>query len=253
MTLIAEVGVPGDTFPLGAVLAGAAAGEVQVARALRTGTGVVGYFWVEYADLVDIERSLRDAPPVRSFGVVDTVDGEAQFRVERAPRETGFLEELWRADGALLDGLVDGDGWTVRVGFDSTADRTAFLEAFDGAGRVDGTLDVTDPTGQTEAFGVTEAALHRAGLTLVQRETLRCALEAGYFDVPRGITLSDIAREKEVSDNAVSQRLRRGLQTVLREVLEEPEGSASEGAVSEESASEGSASEGAASESDRAS
>ncbi|WP_255150157.1 helix-turn-helix domain-containing protein [Halorarius halobius] len=61
-------------------------------------------------------------------------------------------------------------------------------------------------------------------LTVEERETLRVALQAGYFDVPRTATLVDIADELDRSDVEVSQQIRRGMGTVLRstDVLSDP-------------------------------
>ncbi|WP_433629498.1 helix-turn-helix domain-containing protein [Halomicrococcus sp. NG-SE-24] len=50
-----------------------------------------------------------------------------------------------------------------------------------------------------------------------ERETLRVALEKGYFEVPRATTLVEIADELGRSDVEVSQQLRRGMGDVLRE------------------------------------
>lgn len=57
------------------------------------------------------------------------------------------------------------------------------------------------------------------GLTDRQREVLRTAFDAGYFDVPRGTSLEELAADLDVSDQALSALLRRGLANVLRETL----------------------------------
>jgi predicted DNA binding protein len=53
-------------------------------------------------------------------------------------------------------------------------------------------------------------------LTAAERETLTRALELGYFEVPRRITLSALAEDLERPDVAVSEELRRGVAVVLR-------------------------------------
>lgn len=57
------------------------------------------------------------------------------------------------------------------------------------------------------------------GLTDTQRETLETALEVGYFAVPREHDLQDLADRLGVSDTAASQRLRRGLSTLLQRTV----------------------------------
>lgn len=56
-------------------------------------------------------------------------------------------------------------------------------------------------------------------LTAHQREALLTALERGYFEVPRTITLSEVAAELDISDQALSARLRRGQANLLWNTL----------------------------------
>lgn len=57
------------------------------------------------------------------------------------------------------------------------------------------------------------------GTTEPQRETLRTALELGYFDVPKRTSLVEVADDLGLSDQAVSERLRRGTASLVRSCL----------------------------------
>ncbi|ELY63997.1 helix-turn-helix domain-containing protein [Natrinema versiforme] len=70
-------------------------------------------------------------------------------------------------------------------------------------------------------FDESVATGDRYGLTERQREALLIALEEGYFDVPRETTLSAIAAKLEISDQALSARLRRGQANLLRNTVRE--------------------------------
>jgi predicted DNA binding protein len=70
-------------------------------------------------------------------------------------------------------------------------------------------------------FSESTAAGDRYGITDRQREALLAALEAGYFDVPRRTTLSDLAAKLDISDQALSARLRRGQANLLRNTVRE--------------------------------
>lgn len=72
--------------------------------------------------------------------------------------------------------------------------------------------------------GPVQSEVHSRSLTRDERETLRRALELGYFEVPRGVTLVDLAEDLDRSDVEVSRSLRRGMGTVLRttDVLDAP-------------------------------
>lgn len=59
----------------------------------------------------------------------------------------------------------------------------------------------------------------RYGLTDEQYEALVEAYQRGYFEVPRGITLAELAEELGVSHQALSERVRRGTGTLVDDTL----------------------------------
>lgn len=70
-------------------------------------------------------------------------------------------------------------------------------------------------------FEESAAAGDRYGVTERQWEALIVALEEGYFDVPRETTLSAVATKLDISDQALSARLRRGQANLLRNTIGE--------------------------------
>jgi len=52
-----------------------------------------------------------------------------------------------------------------------------------------------------------------------QRETLSYAVSAGYHSLPRRVSTKDIAEEFDISDQAVTERLRRGITTLVTNTL----------------------------------
>ena len=63
----------------------------------------------------------------------------------------------------------------------------------------------------------------RLGLSEKQAEALRAAHGAGYFEVPRETDLETLAEELDVSKQALSERIRRGLSGMLDETVGDPE------------------------------
>jgi len=57
-------------------------------------------------------------------------------------------------------------------------------------------------------------------LTEQQHEILTMAYYAGYFEVPRGATQDDLASRLDISDSAVSQRIRRAVSELIAATLE---------------------------------
>jgi predicted DNA binding protein len=52
-----------------------------------------------------------------------------------------------------------------------------------------------------------------------QREALVLAVERGYYDIPRRCSTAELAAVLGVSDQAVSERLRRGIATLVERTL----------------------------------
>ncbi|MDG5776545.1 helix-turn-helix domain-containing protein, partial [Haloarculaceae archaeon H-GB1-1] len=57
------------------------------------------------------------------------------------------------------------------------------------------------------------------GLSNEQREALILALREGYFDTPSQVSLSELAAELGITQQAMSNRIRRGNKQVLKEIL----------------------------------
>ncbi|EFW93068.1 DNA binding domain-containing protein [Haladaptatus paucihalophilus DX253] len=55
-----------------------------------------------------------------------------------------------------------------------------------------------------------------------QHETLRSAMDRGYYEIPRRMTTTDLAEELGVSHQAVSERLRRGHRCLVEHGLPTP-------------------------------
>ncbi|MGB9953142.1 helix-turn-helix domain-containing protein [Haloarcula marismortui] len=56
-------------------------------------------------------------------------------------------------------------------------------------------------------------------LTDSQRRALVLAVESGYFEVPRGTTLGELGAELGISEQSVSESIRRATNKVLHSVM----------------------------------
>lgn len=57
------------------------------------------------------------------------------------------------------------------------------------------------------------------GLTEPQRETLTRAVQGGYYSIPRRMSTKDLAEELGISDQTVTERLRRAIVTIVENTL----------------------------------
>lgn len=216
MSVIATVVVDADDFTLGAALALGDGVRVRLERVVPVEDTFVPYLWVSDDDIEHIETALVNEGDIESFRIVDRADTEALTRVEWREDFDGFLEALMASDGTLLEGTGESETWRFRLRFADNDDLTAFYRTCAENGIHVDVRSVHNP-------GAPRRIDSDIDLTETQRETLRIALEEGYFDVPRRINLLELAERLGISDSAVSQRLRRGVSAVLAETLRDAE------------------------------
>jgi predicted DNA binding protein len=133
--------------------------------------------------------------------------GLYQFRLE--PDVESHRD--WRAGGGeRLESHAVGGRWYDRVRFPDGESGSAYLEALHEAGVDARPHEMYESTKRGEA---------RSGLTDLQRRTLELAYQQGFFEIPRKVTIGDLADQLGVSDQAVSERLRRGYATLVGSTL----------------------------------
>jgi predicted DNA binding protein len=202
MSVLAEFHAPVGSYPLGTHLSAHPSVPGPVEPAVPVG-GVVPLVRGRADDdaaFVEATAGTVEA----TVAVVDTWPDSHLLRVTWPGTGGPLLTAVGEADGTLLSATGTASGWTLRARFPGPVALDAF---------------VTDC--EERALGLRLLERHRArdrddrGLTGRQEETLRRALEAGYFEVPRAVTLGELAADLGVSEQAVSERLRRGLASLL--------------------------------------
>ncbi|USZ67627.1 helix-turn-helix domain-containing protein [Halorussus salilacus] len=210
MSVIAELAVPVDDFPLGRALAATPEMRVELERIVPTGNGVLPFFWVWGDDVDAFVESVRDNPGIDRLTVLDRVDGGALVQAVWTD-EPGLIGGILASEATLLEVRRRDGVWLFRL-------RSPDHEAVAGLQRYCADHGVDLRLNWIHTLSEFEAG-EQYGLTDDQRRTLLAAFEAGYFDDPRGTTLEELADEFEVSPRAVSKRLRRGLRNLVDSAL----------------------------------
>lgn len=122
-----------------------------------------------------------------------------------------FFRILDEHDGTIRRGTGSDETWTFEAEFPSHDDLSTFRSACDD---IDASVEIQrvyNPTSTgTGAW---------FGLTPRQRRTLELAVERGYYDIPRRCTTIELADDLDISDQAVTERLRRGIVTFVTNAL----------------------------------
>lgn len=207
MTVIAEYRLPSDELAPGrAVPSGV---TVELERVAEDASSVVGYFWFSGGDPDRVERTLAEDHAVREASVTDDAAGVDQCHGVCRLGEGSPLWAVLDHGGEVLEATGDGDDWELMVSFPD-AGRFSTFQGDTADDHVSDLVSVYDPT---------EADTPDTDLTDRQRETLATAYREGYFSIPRKVTLGDLADRLDVSDQAISERLRRGEAKLVREYL----------------------------------
>lgn len=162
------------------------------------------------ADFGSLETALTDDPTVNEYEVLAHGPGEALCHIQWSSRVRLLVRMLTATDALVLSGSASQERWTFGLLF-PTRNALSQLDAFCTEHNL--SLDVSC----VETWG--REGLNPAGMTDEQYEALTTAYELGYFKVPREIVLDDVATEIGISHQALSERLRRGHNTLIQRVL----------------------------------
>lgn len=172
-------------------------------------------FWADGGDFGALEAGLDEASMIHDVqSLSDRVDGRKLYQIRLPAAATTYW--AWTdLGGVLLDGTLSNAGLWMRMRY---PDREAFAAYHDHCETRGCSFELTGLKGVDGSPENVQGAL-----TTPQAEVLTAAVEKGYFDVPRRITMGDLATEFEISNQAASERLRRGLSNALRNgVLDHP-------------------------------
>lgn len=225
MVVTAEITVPADTFALGSLF--------------QTYPDVV----VEFEPLVPLQSDRETNLPLVWIGGVEpdavlsalteidgidvvarlATDGEKTlFELEWSDELDGIVQPLLDTGGRILTARGTVDHWTFRLLFDSHVSLSEFNMAVTGNGIPVTLRRLSSSTIQRDA--VDEAG--DRSLPPNHRETLLLAYHSGYYDTPRECQLADLAAKENVSDSALSKRIRRATASLIEHTLladEDPE------------------------------
>jgi hypothetical protein len=211
---VAVVGrVPVEEFALEQTLSTVPDVEFSGGRIVQSSEDeVVPIIWARGADDGALDDALEADPSTEEVDVLADLEGERLYRMRWIDRVELVIQMLLDSQATLLDAEVaaDATSWSLRVLYPT---REELSRTYDFCDANDLSFDIrkvhemdTEPAGQ---YGITEG----------QYEALRATCEGGYFRVPRETDLDAIGEELDLSHQAVSERIRRGMDQLVSETL----------------------------------
>ena len=211
MSVILEFTIDSEDFQLGEVLSGTSNMHLELERLVPTGPMIMPFVWATGESRDAFEEQVQAHPMVKEFLALDTVEDSALYRVEWNDDPTDLIEGISTADAVVLDARGNAE-WTFRLRFPDH-DKLSLFHNFiieqDIPIHIDRTYTLTETTERGHQFDLSQE----------QREALVLATRKGYFATPREVGLDELAEELGISEQAVSNRIRRGNEKILRQVL----------------------------------
>ena len=211
MTVILEFTIENDEFTLGRVLSGPPAMEIELERIVPTGNVVMPFLWVTGEAFDAFERKVIEHEYVHDILPLDRVEDSTLYRVDWHERQNDLIQGIAETDGTILEGRAD-ERWHFRIRFVDHDALSSFHNYCTERGIAIHIVRTYTEIRRTES-------VKQFGLTEEQREALVLGLRNGYFDTPSQVSLDELAGELDVSQQALSDRIRRGTKRVLTEAL----------------------------------
>lgn len=162
-------------------------------------------------DLDAFDEAIRADPTVTEIQLLDAFPNANLYRYRVADGVDIHLYTRWIELGAAqIDVEASGGTWHHQVRFPDRGTLRDFQDYCDAKGVTFGLRRIYNERTATE----------RAGLTDAQQEALELALERGYFEVPRETDLAAVAGELGVSEQSVSERLRRAMRNLAHQAVD---------------------------------
>ncbi|EMA42750.1 helix-turn-helix domain-containing protein [Halococcus saccharolyticus] len=211
MSTIANIEIPADEFALHDTLVAVSDLELDVERVVaHDDERVMPFIWVSSDHMDDVERAFENDASIENLELLSDLGEERLYRMDWTTEIEVVVQILVEADATVLDAFGTDGRWEFRILF---PEREALSMTHEFCEENGLTIDIQN-------IYEMDADRHgRFGLSEAQHETLIAAFEHGHYEVPRDITLDDLADELDISHQALSERFRRAYSTLIENTL----------------------------------
>lgn len=177
-------------------------------------TGVVsnGYdLWLSGAPREEIEAGLTEASTIEDHALVNGSEEQWLYNVTFAPETIDVFEVVLEEGGTVLDASATGRSWTLDIRVRERSDASSIYTRLEDHDLEPTVIRLYDTGNETNS---------QSGLTQNQYETLVAAINHGYFEIPRDVSMQELSEELGVSHQALSERLRRAYRSLVTSELD---------------------------------
>jgi len=211
MSVIAELNVSADEFELGRILEMESGELIELETMVPVGEKAVPFFLVHEQIHDTFEDEVRKHPSVTRVQEISRHNGERLYKLDWDTSSDHFFTAIAETSAQMISAKGGAVEWQFELRFPSHDHLSRFHDLCEN-GRIDFEVErIYNPTKPTIGPWY--------GLSQQQRETLMRAVVGGYYSIPRRLSTQDLAEEFGISDQAVTERLRRAIVTLTENTL----------------------------------
>lgn len=214
MSVFGEFELPAGAFALAETLNTLPEAVVEIERVVASEKMLTPYFWVANVSADDFERTAEDDSSIRNVSRLDTFDEGVLYRAEWTENIESIVYAYTKVGAVILDATGQEDMWQVQLRFDDQDQLTSFQKYCaenDISFQIKRLYELSHPhTGR------------QYGLTDKQHEALVEVWREGFFESPAETSLEEVADDLGISQQALSQRLRKAHNALIANTLATP-------------------------------
>lgn len=212
MTIIAEFTVPAEHFAFSETLPQVPDMTLEVDTVVaHEAERITPCFWIFGDERKKFEQAARDDPSIENLTKLHEQEEATLYQADWTDEIVTVVNTITQMGATLVKAIGQDDQWVLELRFDTPNALTAFNRYLSET-EMKAELQRLYRSGHPEMD-------HQSCLTDIQHETLVTALENGYYETPRDITMSELADEFGISQQALSKRLRGAHQTMIENSL----------------------------------
>lgn len=211
VSVVVEVHVPSEAFRLGRVLDIPGGTSVKFEQVVPADEEAFPTFWAYGAAHDRLDEHLEIEPGIASISRRDLHPEGTLYDVAWEDPFGDFMERIAAQEVEVLEATGAPDRWELQLRFRDRDHVTAFQSFCTERSIPINIRRVATPE-------IPDAS-PSFGMTFPQRVALATAVELGYYDIPRQCTTADLGAELGISDQAASERLRRGIKRLVTNTI----------------------------------
>lgn len=211
MTVIVHLRIPATTFELGRILGSDGETVVTLETMVPLGELAVPFFSVREDARDGFEEAVRAHPTVTSVRDVGSDRRRTLYALEWDSSRDELFGAIRTVEATVMTASATDARWEFQLRFPSHEALSSFRACCVDA---DIPLDVRRVYNPATLDGDSWY-----GLTDAQRRTLALAVSEGYYAIPREVSTQALAETFGVSDQAVTERLRRAIVSLAESTI----------------------------------